>query len=647
MVKLRNIFGAKSTKTSEGQNDLSEVVLEIEGMTCDHCATGIEKKVGQLAGTASQKVNYPEEKGIFSYDPEKVSKKEIVDTINGMGNYSVKKEVPVVSNGQGTEEEVTFSISGMTCDHCATSIEKRFEGNEGIVSKSVSYAEEKGTFTFNPDKISRQEIIETINKGGNYKVQKEIGGNGNLERAAPGQYDLIIIGGGSAAFSASTTAADLGLTVLMVNAGLDIGGTCVNVGCVPSKHLIRAAEQVHRAQHSPFNGVSGANPTFDFKTTIQQKKELVAALQKKKYLDVVGDLENITILEGWAKFVDANTIEVDGKQYKGMKFLLATGATTKIPDIPGLEDIGYLTNETLFDLEEQPKHLIVLGAGYIALEIAQAYHRFGTKVTILHRSERLLRTQAADIADDLTAHFIEEGIDVHTNVSIQKFEMNGEVIVAHTNEGTFEASHVLVATGTRPNTNGLTIENAGVELNKTGHILVNNKQETNVGHIYAAGDCTDTPAFVYTAAKEGKVAVLNAFKTSGDTVDYTGLPWVVFTDPQIAGAGMDEKEAEEAGIPYETSVMPLTEVPRAQAALDTRGFIKLIRNSETDKLIGGRIIAPEGGELAMQISLAIKAGMTVQELADAFHPYLTLSEGVKLAAITFNKDVSELSCCAS
>ncbi len=625
--------------------ELEKVEFEIDGMTCDHCATGIQKRVNQLDGIISQEVNYPSGKGTFSYKPEKVSKQQIAATINSMGSYSVKSELGPSSTTQKTEE-VTFEIEGMTCDHCATSIEKRFVEKNGVISKSVSYAEGNGVFTYNPEYISEQEIIETINKG-NFKVKKGTTQNGNVERAGKGEYDLIIIGGGSAAFSASTTAADLGLSVLMVNAGLDIGGTCVNVGCVPSKHLIRVAEQIHRAEYSPFNGVSGVNPSFDFKKTIQQKKELVAALQKKKYLDVVGNLENITILEGWARFLDAHTIEVDGKQYKGMKFLLATGATTKIPEIPGLENVGYLTNETLFDLEEQPKHLIVLGAGYIALEIAQAYHRFGTKVTILHRSERLLRTQAADITEDLTAHFIKEGIEVHTNVSIQKFEKNGDAILAYTNEGTFEATHVLVSTGTRPNTNGLVIENSDVQLNKTGHILVNNRQETNVGHIYAAGDCTDTPAFVYTAAKEGKVAVLNAFKSTGDTVDYTGLPWVVFTDPQIAGAGMDESEAEEARIPYETSVMPLTDVPRAQAALDTRGFIKLIRNSETDKLIGGRIIAPEGGELAMQISLAIKAGMTIQDLADMFHPYLTLSEGVKLAAITFNKDVAELSCCAS
>jgi len=554
-------------------------------------------------------------------------------------------------------EIVEMEITGMTCDHCAATIDKVVGKIDGIASKNVSYKDGKGTFSYAPESTSAQAIKDSIHQKTSFKVSNIIGQNrtsaseltdGNTSSNGHSyQYDLIIIGGGSAAFSASTTAADLGLSVLMVNAGLDIGGTCVNVGCVPSKHLIRAAEQIHRAQNSSFNGVSAASPEFDFKKTIQQKKELVAALQKKKYLDVVGGIEGVTILEGWAKFVDAHTIAVDGKQYKGMKFLLATGATTKVPEIKGLEEVGYLTNVSLFDMEEQPEHLIVLGAGYIALEIAQAYHRFGTKVTILHRSERILRTQAADITDDLTTHFRNEGMDIRTDVSISEFTKNGDKIQAHTNEGIIEASHILVATGTKANTFSMDIANAGVEIEASGHIKVNSQQETNVAHIYAAGDCTNTPAFVYTAAKEGKVAVLNAFKSANETIDYTGLPWVTFTDPQVAGAGMDEQEAEAAGIPYETSVMPLTDIPRAQAALDTRGFIKLIRNSETDKLIGGRIIAPEGGELAMQFSLAIKAGMTIQELADMFHPYLTLSEGVKLAAITFNKDVSELSCCAS
>ena len=550
------------------------------------------------------------------------------------------------SNEQSQSEEIVLNISGMTCDHCATSVEKDFENKNGIYSTEVSYKDGKGTFTFDPDAITKDEIIRTVNQG-NYKVKSAEGGNGTNEHSGKSQYDLIIIGGGSAAFSASSTAAEMGLSVLMVNARLDIGGTCVNVGCIPSKNLIRNAEQIHKAQHSPFKGVSSASPKVDYKAVIRQKKELVATLQKKKYLDVVNKLDTVEVLEGWARFVDANTIEVNGKHYKGVKFLLATGASTNVPEIEGLQEVGYLTNESLFDLEEQPKHLIVLGAGYIALEIAQAYNRFGTKVTILHRSERILRTQAADITDELTTHFKSEGIDIHTNVRIEKFEKQDDTIKAITNERIFEGSYILVATGGRANTFNMNIEKTGVAVLPSGHIKVNERQETNVPHIYAAGDCTNTPAFVYTAAKEGKVAVLNAFRSTGEKVDYTALPWVVFTDPQVAGAGFDEKEAEMAGIPYETSIMPLSEIPRAQAALDTRGFIKLIRNRENDQLIGGRIIAPEGGELAMQISLAIKAGMTVEELADAFHPYLTLSEGIKLAAVTFNKDVTELSCCAS
>ena len=171
--------------------------------------------------------------------------------------------------------------------------------------------------------------------------------------------------------------------------------------------------------------------------------------------------------------------------------------------------------------------------------------------------------------------------------------------------------------------------------------------ETNLHHIFAAGDVANTPAFVYTAAYEGKIAVENAFTSTNSKVDYSSMPWVIFTDPQIAGTGMDETEAEKQNIPYEVSSFPLTEIPRSIVANDTRGFIKLIRNKETDKLIGARVIAPEGGELIQQLSMAIKYGITVRELAESFYPYLTLSEGIKLAAITFGKDVTKLSCCAS
>jgi mercuric reductase len=557
-------------------------------------------------------------------------------------------------------KSIELEITGMTCDSCATGIERALADVDGLVNQKVSYANGKGEFAIDETKISTEDITKIIHSKTNYKVvgMKENDGNKPTPEDTQGQngsgfqYDLIIIGGGSAAFAAAIEANGLALNTLMINAGVPIGGTCVNIGCVPSKHLIRAAEQIHRSSNSPFRGVVAAKPTWDYQTIIQQKKKLVAEMQSKKYLDVVGKLEYVKVIEGWAKFIDDHTVSVnDEQEYKAMKFVIATGATTNIPEIEGLNEVGYLTNESIFDLEEQPKSLAVIGAGYIALEISQAYNRFGTQVQILHRSERILRTQTSDITDELTQHLLNDGIDIQLNTKIQKVVREGDSIKINSLQNgeavEFEASHILVAPGTKPNTSGFGLELLGVELTSKGHIKVSGKQETNVPHIYAVGDCTDTPAFVYTAAKEGKIAIENAFQSKGTKVDYAGLPWVVFTDPQVAGAGMDENEAEAAGIPYETTTLPVAEIPRAAAALDSRGFIKLIRNPTNDKLLGIRVVAPEGGELIMEASLAIKYGIKVGDLASSFHPYLTMSEGIKLAAITFTKDVAELSCCAN
>jgi mercuric reductase len=546
-------------------------------------------------------------------------------------------------------QEVTFEITGMTCDHCAAGIEKRFAEMDGIVGKSVSYQEGQGHFTFDPSEVSRETIINTINKG-NFRAVREVGST-NISSGS-NQYDLIIIGGGSAAFSAAIRANELKLDTLLINGGLPIGGTCVNVGCVPSKHLIRAAEQVHRVSHSPFRGIKGANPILDYKTIIQQKKELVSELQQKKYGDIAERLEFVKVLKGWATFLDPKTVQVGDQNYTALKFLIATGATTNIPDIEGLEEVGYLTNESLFDQESQPPSLTIFGAGYIALEIAQAFHRLGSKARIIHRSERILRSQMADLTDELTRYLQKEGIEIITNVKVDRVEHSdsgiqifGKDIKGQAVQFT-ENGQLVVATGIRPNTFKLGIENTGLELDEKSFIKVNARQQTNVPHIYAAGDCANTLAFVYTAAKEGKQAVSNAFTGQVLESDYSALPWVVFTDPQVAGAGMDERDAEAKGLPYETTSLPLSEVPRSQAALDTRGFIKLIRNPETDQLLGARILAPEGGELVTALSLAIKYKIPVSELADHLHPYLTLSEGIKLAAITFERDVAELSCCA-
>ena len=545
-------------------------------------------------------------------------------------------------------EFAKFKIQGMTCDHCAQGISKLFQDKNGIITKDISYPDGSGNFKYDPEKISKNEIADIINNSGHYKVSGELKDNINN----PEQFDLIIIGGGSAAFSAAIKAESLGLSTLMVNGGLDFGGTCVNVGCVPSKNLIRAGEAAYHARQSNFAGIKPKGVDIDFAQVIKDKKKLVATLQEKKYMDVVSDFQNLKMISGWATFKDEKTIVVNGKdEYKALKFLIATGATTQIPPIAGLTEVPYLTNVSLFDLEEQPVSMIVLGGGYIALEITQAYHRLGTKITLLQRSDHVLSKQSTDIAEELTNHLRSEGMVIHTGLSfLEVSETSNKIIVLAEQDGekkSFEAAKILVSAGTTPNTQKLGLDKIDIQLSSKGNIQVNEKMETNLQNVYAAGDVANTPAYVYTAAFEGKIAVENAFTGTDNKADYSALPWVVFTDPQVAGAGMDETIAEAQGIPFEVSKIELKDIPRAIAANDMRGFIKLIRNTETDKLIGAMVVAPEGGELIQQLSMAIKYGITVKDLAESFYPYLTLGEGIKLAAITFGKDISKLSCCAS
>lgn len=464
------------------------------------------------------------------------------------------------------------------------------------------------------------------------------------------QFDLIIIGGGSAAFAAAIKANDLQLSILIVNGGLPLGGTCVNVGCVPSKFLIRAAESVRHAIYSPFDGVQPKGAEIAFKNIIQQKKALVSEMQSRKYLDLLADLQYVTVLEGNAQFVDRNTITVNGEAYIGINIFIATGSTTSIPPIEGLSNVPYLTSDTLFDVEVQPESILIVGGGYIGLEIAQLYNRLGTKVTVVMSHDRVLAKEGRDITDELTKYLTDEGIEIRMGAAIKRVWQENSIVKAELEYSgqvhCLEASHVVIATGRKANTENLGLEKAGVVTGRKGHVVVNEYLETNVPNIYAIGDVNTLPQFVYTAAYEGTTAVGNSFQGAKIEVDYNVLPWVVFTDPQVAGVGMDERQAEERGIPYEATVMPLSEVPRSIAALDTRGFIKLIRNTETDHLLGARIVAPEGSELTMELSLAIKYNITVKELASALHPYLTLAEGVKLAAMSFTKDVKKMSCCA-
>jgi len=460
------------------------------------------------------------------------------------------------------------------------------------------------------------------------------------------QLDLIIIGGGSAAFSAAIRANEMKLDTLLVNDGLPLGGTCVNVGCVPSKFLIRAAESIHRASHSPFDGITPMGVDVEFRKIIQQKNKLVADMQQRKYLDLLKELEFVQVLEGFAEFEDANIIRVHGEKYRAIKIIIATGSSVSVPAIDGLENVPYFTNSTFFDLEEQPESVVIIGGGYIGLEIAQAYNRFGTKVTIVEMQNWLLPAEAKDISDELTKQVRKEGIEIRTGASVKRVAPGDRGVTVTLENEVINATHLLVATGRKANIEKLLLNKAGVEI-QNGFIKVNDRLETNIPNIYAVGDVNAFPQFVYTAAHEGGIAVANAFAGAQHTVDYSSLPWVVFTDPQVAGVGMDEREATAKGIAFETAILPLTEIPKSIAALDTRGFIKLIKDPESDLLLGARIVATEGSELTMELSLAIKYKIPVKELVSTLHPYLTLAEGVKLAAMSYTTDLKRMSCCAS
>lgn len=462
---------------------------------------------------------------------------------------------------------------------------------------------------------------------------------------------LIIVGGGSAAFSATIQAKSLGIKVTMINDGLPIGGTCVNVGCLPSKNLIRAAETLHKASNNYFDGISTSGRVNDFHAIIEAKRKLVLNLRKQKYIDIIKDMDEFEFIKGYASIGSPTSVKVADRIIEGSHILICTGAHPLIPDMQGLNDVNYLTNEEAFELDELPESIIVLGGSYIALETAQMFSRLGSKVTILQRSDRILSTEQADLTDELDKYFTQEGMIIVTGNAIQSASEENNVVTVLTQvngkDEKFSAQKLIVATGRKANTANMNLEATGVALERNGAVKVDKYLQTTVPTIYAAGDVLGSYMFVYTAAYEAKLAIDNAFTTVRKEADFKVLPWVIFTDPQVAGVGMDEVQAKEASLNVDTALLPLSYVPRAIAANDTRGFIKLIRNRDTDTLVGARILAPEGSELLMEVALSIKFKIKVSELKEMLHPYLTLAEGIKLAAITFSKDVKELSCCAT
>ncbi len=542
---------------------------------------------------------------------------------------------------------IKLKIAGMTCNHCAQTIEEKLS-LEGIVSRQISYSKNSGIVQFNGTQITPEQIVAAINATEQYRV---IDFEELPPKAKRPQKHLIIIGGGSAAFAAALQAGELGAQITMINEGLPIGGTCVNVGCVPSKILLQAAHDLHQAQKLLFKGTEKSARLVDFKKLILQKKHMIQELQREKYMDVVKDLPNFTLIKGRAHMVSQNSVKVKNRIITGDSILVATGTSPFVPSISGLKTVPFLTNESLYDLAELPKHLLVLGANFIGVEAAQTFARFGSKVTLIEILPQILPDEASDVALELAKSLQEDGVNIITGARVQSIQKHGQRIqlVVEQNGKTFsiEGSHLLMATGRKANTGDLFPKDLKIERTKKGFLKVNEYLQTNIETIYGAGDVLGHNMFVYTAAKEGKIAAINALTGNSEIIKHEPLPYVVFTEPQIAGVGLDERSALIAGLAVESTKIALSQVPRFFLTQERLGFIKLIRDPSTDKLLGARIVAPEAGALIMEIAMGIRLGITVSQLREMLHPYLTASEGVKLAAISFSKNVKKLSCCAT
>ena len=470
-------------------------------------------------------------------------------------------------------------------------------------------------------------------------------------------FDLLILGSGSTAFAAAIRAADLGARVAMVERRT-LGGTCANRGCLPSKNLIEAARIVHEASHPRYAGLAAATMGVDFGALVAQKDELVREYRAKKYASVAGGLTDLELIGGDAAFVDPHTVAVGDRQVSSDRILIATGSRPTIPPIPGLEDVPFLTSD-LLDADEAgrltdlPASLVVLGGGYIAVELAQMFSRLGSRVTIVARSG-LLSGYEPDLGRTLAEVFAAEGIEIlaGSRVDHVRGEMQGvEISIEQAGAGrVVRAERLLVATGRTPNTATLGLERAGVAVDGDGFVTVNPQLRTNQPHIWAAGDVIGRQHHSQMAtpvgARQGRIVADNAFADAGKPFDGTVIPRAIFTDPPIAVVGLTEAEVRARHYPAVAATTPLLYVPRAGAVHRTTGLVKFIASTIDERVIGVHVIGESAPEIIHEAAMAMKFKANLADFVELIHVYPTMSEALKIGAQAFSRDVTKLSCCA-
>lgn len=547
--------------------------------------------------------------------------------------------------------ETVVRVAGMTCGGCAQRIQTALEKTPGVEAAEVSYPD--GLARIRGSGLDSAALASQIAAMG-YRTSVEgtnveTPGYGAAESSPDRPLRVAIIGSGAGAFAAAIRAAESGAKVTLVERGLT-GGTCVNIGCVPSKIFIRAAHVAHTRRSSPFDqGIGAAEPKIDRRPLLAQQQARVEELRAAKYENILKESPDIDLVRGTGGFKDAHTLTValaEGgtRDVAFDRALIATGAHAAVPPIPGLTGTPYWTSTDALESDVLPGRLVVIGSSVVAVELAQAFARLGSQVTILARSTLFFREDPL-VGETITGALAAEGITVLVHTQATEISYIGDEFVLSTNNGEVRGDRLLVATGRTPNTADLGLEHVGVQVGARGSVIVDASLRTSAPHIFAVGDCTNQPQYVYVAAAGGTRAAVNM--TGGDAVlDLSIVPGVVFTDPQIATVGYSEMEAHLASIETQVRVLTLDNVPRALVNFDTTGFVKIVAEAGTGKILGVQAVCAEAGEIIQSAALAIRAGMTVQDLAGQLFPYLTMVEALKLCAQTFFKDVGQLSCCA-
>ncbi len=432
-------------------------------------------------------------------------------------------------------------------------------------------------------------------------------------------FDAIIIGTGQAGKPLATALAGAGWKTAVLERA-DVGGTCINTGCTPTKTMVASARRAYLARNAAEYGVEVGEVGVDMARVRERKREVVLSFREGNVKRLTA--ENLELIHGDAVFIAADTISIAGRSLRSDKIFVNAGGRPAVPKIAGLETVQWLDNASLMELGEVPEHLLVLGGGYIGCEFSQMFRRFGSQVTILTNAAQLMPREDEDVAEALRKIFEEDGIEMHFGTRVDQVEKTASGVAVSGNGRRVEGSHLLVAVGRAPNTDGMGLDKAGVELDKRGYILVNERLETNVPGIWALGDVNGGPEFTHIAYDDYRVIRRNLLGDRKGTTKGRMVPYTVYTDPQLGRVGMTEKEARAAGKKIKIACLPMTSVARGIETGETRGLMKAVVDAETDVILGAAMLGVEGGEVAAMIELAMMGGLTATTLRDAViaHP---------------------------